>query len=88
MPQNRIAKLREIKIKEGLSYEQVGFELGVHSMSVYRWLQKGAIPRSRPILQAIDRFLGKYDAARSKKSFKGETFRELVGANSEKGWKQ
>jgi len=87
VPQDRIAKLKQVKIKEGLSYEQVGFKLGVHSMSVYRWLQKGAVPRSRPILRAIDQFLGKYDLARSRKSLKGETFRELVGTSPEKGWK-
>jgi len=87
VPQDRIAKLKQIKVKEGLSYEQLGFELGVHSMSVYRWLQKGAIPRSRPILRAIDQFLEKYNSTHSRKSSKGEPFRDLVGAGSEKGWK-
>jgi transcriptional regulator with XRE-family HTH domain len=59
MTQDRIAELKEVKKKRSLSYEALGHELGVHSMSVYRWLQKGVVPRSRPVLQVIDRFLAK-----------------------------
>lgn len=57
--QDRITKLRNIKRRQVLSYEALGHALGVHSQSVFRWLQRGVVPRSRPVLRAIDRFISR-----------------------------
>jgi transcriptional regulator with XRE-family HTH domain len=59
VPKDRIEKLRKLKTKQGLSYEDLGHELGVHSLSVFRWLQKGVVPRSRAYMRAIDQFISK-----------------------------
>ena len=57
MQNNRIAQLRKLKVKLGLSYDTLAHELGVHTFTAYRWLQKGVVPRSLLALRAIDQFL-------------------------------
>lgn len=54
---DQIEKLREIKERRGLSYDELGHEIGVHSMSVYRWLKYGRSPKSRAVRRAVDQFL-------------------------------
>jgi len=54
---NQIEKLRKAKTSQRLSYEEMAFGIGVHSMSVYRWLKKGIPPKSRAVRRAIDQFL-------------------------------
>ncbi|MCM8811957.1 MAG: helix-turn-helix domain-containing protein [Candidatus Omnitrophica bacterium] len=59
MSVDQIEKLREIKKRRGLSYDELGHEIGVHSMSVYRWLKYGRSPKSRAVRRAVDQFLDK-----------------------------
>jgi len=67
VPQNRIDGLRKIKAERKLSYETLGRKLGVHAISVFRWLKKGVVPKNRLVLQAIDRFLAKKNGNRTQK---------------------
>ncbi len=56
-PIDQIDKLRKIKENQGLSYDELGHKIGVHSMSVYRWLKRGKPPKSRALRRAVDQFL-------------------------------
>lgn len=57
MPVDQIEQLRKVKEAHGLSYDELGHEIGVHSMSVYRWLKQGRPPKSRALRRAVDQFL-------------------------------
>lgn len=57
MPVAQIEQLRKVKEAHGLSYDELGHEIGVHSMSVYRWLKHGKPPKSRAVRRAVDQFL-------------------------------
>lgn len=61
---DRIVELERIKEERGLSYEDLGHELGVHSMSIYRWLRKGVAPKSRAYIRAIDQFIAQNGSCR------------------------
>ena len=59
VPIDQIEKLRRIKESRGLSYDELGHQIGVHSMSVYRWLKESRPPKSRALRRAVDQFLRK-----------------------------
>ncbi len=56
-PIDQINKLRKIKESQGFSYDELGHQIGVHSMSIYRWLKRGKPPKSRALRRAVDQFL-------------------------------
>ncbi len=57
MSVDQIEKLRKVKEIQGLSYDELGHKIGVHSMSVHRWLKRGKPPKSRALKRAVDQFL-------------------------------
>lgn len=59
VPVDQIEKLRKVKERQGLSYDELGHQIGVHSMSVYRWLKHGRPPKSWALRRAVDQFLKK-----------------------------
>ena len=61
MPVDQIDQLRKVKEIKGLSYDELGHQIGVHSMSVYRWLKHGKPPKSRAVRRAVDQFLKEFN---------------------------
>ena len=78
---DQIEKLRKVKENRGLSYDELGHEIGVHSMSVYRWLKHGKSPKSRAVRRAVDQFLDR-NVIRGKRPPSKERSRELEPVGS------
>lgn len=76
MVRDRIAKLREIKQRHSLRYEALAHALGVHSQSIFRWLQRGVVPRSRLVLRAIDRFITRNGKPGRRRKQLGRVYRQ------------
>ena len=62
MAGKRVAQLRRIKSKRGLSYNRMGDEIGVTGMTVYRWFKNRLLPRNRLVIRAVDEFLARNQA--------------------------
>ena len=84
VPIDQIEKLRKVKESRGLSYDELGHQIGVHSMSVYRWLKYGKSPKSRAVRRALDEFLER-NAIRGKRPPSKERSQELETIGSGAG---
>lgn len=51
--------INEIMTTKGLSLEKIAGEIGVSSMTVYRWKRGLAAPKSEAILKALSNYLSK-----------------------------
>ena len=58
--QERIDRLKAVRRRLGWSEEVCAYHLGVTYSTVNRWEQGKSLPKSRLVLDAIDRFLAKY----------------------------
>lgn len=56
----RIERLKALRKRLGWSEEFCAYQLGVTYSTLNRWERGEAIPRSRAVLSAIDRFITKY----------------------------
>jgi len=54
-----IVKLKEFKKKSGWSYNKMSVHMGIHSQTIYFWLNDKYSP-SAPALEKIRTFLGIY----------------------------
>ena len=68
MAVDQIEKLRNVKERQGLSYDELGKQIGVHSQSVYRWLKGNKPPKSRAVRKALDQFLRKVSTSGGKRA--------------------
>ena len=59
----RIEQLRAIRKHLGWSEEFCAYQLGVTYSTLSRWERGEALPRSRAVLSAVDRFIAKYSKA-------------------------
>ena len=57
---DKIAKLSAIRKRLGWSEEVCAYHLGVTYSTLNRWARRESLPKSRVVLQAIDRFIAKY----------------------------
>ena len=58
--QERIDRLKAVRKRLGWSEEVCAYHPGVTYSTVNRWEQGRSVPKSRLVLNAIDRFLAKY----------------------------
>ena len=62
MRDRRIEQLSKVRSLRGLSYNQMGDEIGVTGMTVFRWFKKRLLPTHRLVIRAVDEFLAKNQA--------------------------
>ena len=56
----KIKQLKALRESQGWSQEYCAHQLGVAYSSLNRWERGEALPKSRVIIQAIDRFVARY----------------------------
>ena len=61
--QERIDRLKAVRRRLGWSEEVCAYHLGVTYSTLNRWERGESLPKSRVVLNAIDRFLAKYQKA-------------------------
>ena len=61
--QKRIDRLKAVRRRLGWSEEVCAYHLGVTYSTLNRWERGESLPKSRVVLNAIDRFIAKYQKA-------------------------
>ena len=69
--QERIDRLKAVRRRLGWSEEVCAYRLGVTYSTLNRWERGASLPKSRVVLNAIDRFLVKYQKEQPERGGKG-----------------
>lgn len=65
--QEKIQQVKAIRLHLGWSEEICAYHLGVTYSTLNRWERGESMPKSRLVLQAIDRFIAKHKEAQSER---------------------